>query len=314
VETVHQEAVNPPAPHKRGYIVGTFVGLTLLAVLAAISVPNLLSARKSANSSSAIGRIRAAQEMAGADLPSSDKSDFRKVVQTVSLDMRVADPAKTLARIEELVGAAGGYIEKSELLGWESSTHSANVVLRVPAARLGEVRRELRSLAIRVDGESVQSTDVTAQYVDLEASLRNFRAEEESYRTIMQRSGSIKDTLAVAQQLAEVRGRIERAQAELALLSKRVEMATITVALRPDLPIVERAFRWHPLQVLKESFYDGLEGMAGYADTMVAILFRLPVILLWLATWVLAGSIVWRLVRWVWRRFFAAAAPAPVTL
>ncbi|HSE49567.1 MAG TPA: DUF4349 domain-containing protein [Terriglobales bacterium] len=311
MESIPQAAVNPPVPHKRNYLVGALVGLALLAVLVAISVPNLLSARHSANSSFALGRMRTTQEMAAADLPSAGRAEFRKVIQTVSLDMRVEDPARTLDRIEELVASAGGYIEKSELLGWESSARSANVVLRVPAARLDAMRRSLRALGLRVESESVQSTDVTAQYVDLEASLRNFRAEEESYRTIMQRSGAIKDTLAVAQQLADVRGRIERTQAELALLSKRVEMATISVSLRPELPIMERAFRWHPLQVVKESFYDGLEGLAGYADTMIAILFRLPAILLWLGTWLLAGWVAWRLVRWAWRRFFGPAAPAP---
>jgi uncharacterized protein DUF4349 len=315
VESVMQY-VDSPNPGKRNHVVEVVIALTILAVLAAISTPNLLRSRKAVMQSSTYypgSRDLARGEGAGALEPAQKAGapDFRKVIQTATIDVTVEDPGQALERVRAIAAESGGYIERSELTGWDTGSRSAAVVLRVPAARLDAVRQSIHALGGRVTSEHVQATDVTTQYVDLDAALRNYRAEEESYRAIMQRAGSIKDTLAVAQQLADVRGRIERAQAELNLLAKQAEMATITLNLRPELPVGSvsaRVFSWHPVQVAKNAFLDGMEDLAGYADAMIAILFRLPAILLWLATLAVGAAASWRALRWTWRRLFATSS------
>ena len=308
-----------PRVPQRTWFIAALVGLPVLAFLIAVIVPSMNKAyvpHEATSLSRPLQSARMEELQTAAGGPSQDSvattgAKLRRVIQTATLELRVDDPGKTLEQVRQLVTDAGGYVERSDYAGSEGSARAATVVLRVPAAKLDAIRAGLHRIGGKVLGESVQANDVTAQYVDLEATLKNYRAEEDSYREIMQRSGSIKDTLLVAQQLADVRGRIERAQAELSVMSKQVEMSTITVTLTPELPVVTRVFQWHPLQVVKEAFRDGAESLAGYADTMIAILFRVPAILLWLATWVLAGAAVWKAVRWTWRRLFAApSAPA----
>jgi hypothetical protein len=75
-------------------------------------------------------------------------------------------------------------------------------------------------VAARVDREEIKSEDVTRQYVDIDARLRNMRAEEERYLEILKRAATVKDTLDVTQHLADVRGRIEQAQGEMNLLTR----------------------------------------------------------------------------------------------
>ena len=58
--------------------------------------------------------------------------------------------------------------------------------------------------------------------------------------------------------------------------------------------------RWRPLIVAKRSFKDMLEGLTGYVDWVIMLLFKLPVILLWLAT---IGGILYALFKLV-RRFY----------
>ena len=77
----------------------------------------------------------------------------------------------------------------------------------------------IRKLGLRVENEKIAAEDVTRQYVDQDASIRNLRAEEAQYLTILKRATTVKDMLAVTENLSEVRGQIEQQQAEFNALS-----------------------------------------------------------------------------------------------
>ncbi|MBI5732854.1 DUF4349 domain-containing protein, partial [Candidatus Jorgensenbacteria bacterium] len=140
--------------------------------------------------------------------------------------------------------------------------------------------------------------------VDLEAQIKNLRLEEGQYQAIMQRSGTIPDTLQVAQRLSDVRGRIERLQGQIQYLSRQVDMSTISVSLTAEADVEVFGIRWRPLFVIKQAFRDALSGVTGYIDWLVRFVLRLPVVALWLATIIAGVIIAWRLLRWVWFRFF----------
>ena len=93
------------------------------------------------------------------------------------------------------------------------------------------MRAEIRQLGLRVENERLDAQDVTKQYVDQEARLRNLRAGEAQYLSILKHASTVSDTLEVAK-LNEVRGEIEQQQAEFDALSKQVETVAITVSLR----------------------------------------------------------------------------------
>jgi hypothetical protein len=97
---------------------------------------------------------------------------------------------------------------------------NASLTIRVPAARFAEVGAEIRKLELRVESEQLEAEDVTKQYVDQHAHLRNLRAQEAQYLTIMKQAKTVKDTLDVSEKLNGVRGEIEQQQAEFEALSK----------------------------------------------------------------------------------------------
>ncbi len=236
--------------------------------------------------------------------------DSRRMIQKVSLSLVAADPVAIGEKIRRVAYGFGGYVDSMRV----SNTSGVNQIctsVRVPSARLDEARRQVHSFADRVTDEQEDARDVTSQYVDLQSNLRNFHAEESQYLEIMRRSGSIKDTLAVAEKLADVRGRIEHAQGQLNVLGHQTEMAVleITVATEPIARPVE--VRWHPLAEMKAAFWDAADDLSTYANFMIAVLFRLPVFILWAATLVGSALGAWRFLRWAWSKRMPAPAPAP---
>jgi hypothetical protein len=176
--------------------------------------------------------------------------------------------------------------------------------IRVPADKFGEVRAQIRKLGLRVESESIDAQDVTKQYVDQEARLRNLRAQEQQYLGVLRKAATVKDTLEVSDKLNEVRGAIEERQAEFEALSKQVETVAINITLQAEADAQVFGLNWRPMYQLKIAAREGLDGFGEYAASMTAFVFYLPTILLWLFT-ILAGAAVgWRTLKWAARRLF----------
>jgi hypothetical protein len=246
--------------------------------------------------------------------PAAPQEVERKTIRTSSIDLIVQKPAEAAEKIRRLAEGMGGFLVTSQISGGEDAT-SGSLTVRVPAVRFEEARREVRKLALRVESEGTEAQDVTRQYVDQEANLRNLRAEEAQYLTILRQARTVKDTLDVSEKLSEVRGQIEQQQAEFNALSKQIETVAISIMLRTEAEARVFGLNWRPLYSIKLAMRDGLDGLASYASSMTAFVFLLPSVVLWLATILAGAALAWRGLRWVGRRWFgwgrkAAEAPA----
>jgi len=303
-------------------------GAALLLILAALCMPTL-------NRSRDAEFLRQEQASRGgytADLEASDKAAVsvslatpgppppppgdsviadRKIVRTLALEMTVANPVESAEKIQAFAADLGGYIESSQVS--TQGTPSASLTIRVPAAKLDEAQAGLRKMATRLDSEKTDAEDVTKQYVDEDARLRNLRAEEAQYLTIMKSATKVQDMLDVSEKLSEVRGEIEQQQAEFAALSKQVETVAITINLEAQATADVLGFHWQPGYQLKLAAHDALDGLATYATTMTRVVVFLPVMLIWAATGLLGAWLLWRVGRWVRRTLFGlkpTAVPA----
>ncbi len=239
----------------------------------------------------------------GAAKAAADLAMERKMVRNSSVDLVVRKPAEAAEKIRALAEDMGGFLMSSEVSGGQDAT-GGSLTVRVPAARFEEARAEIRKLGLRVESEKVQAQDVTRQYVDEDANLRNLRAEEAQYLAILKQAHTVKDTLQVSDKLSGVRGEIERQQAEFDALSKQIETVAINVSLRAEAEAQAFGLHWRPLYQMKLGLRDGLEAVAGYAVAMTSILFYLPAVLLWMGTIAVAGALGWRVWRWAGRVFF----------
>jgi Domain of unknown function (DUF4349) len=246
-------------------------------------------------------------------LPKSESLTEREVVRTSSIDLLVKSPAEAADKIRSLTEHAGGYLVRLKTNGAKDATN-ATLTIRVPVARFEEVGAEIRKLGMRVESEQMQAEDVTRQYIDQQARLRNLHAQEAQYLTILKLAKTVKDTLEVSEKLNGVRGEIEQQQTEFETLSKQVETVAMTVSLRTEAQANVFGVQWRPSYELKIAAMQGLEGLADYASSMFSLLFYLPAILLWLAT-ILAGAFLgWKLLRLGARLLFTAknSASSPV--
>lgn len=215
----------------------------------------------------------------------------QRIIKTGQMSLQVKDTPKAIDEIRALVKTNNGFIESSTLNDNGSGPRSAWMTLRIPVTSFDATLAQLKSIATLVVSESVNGQDVTADFVDLEADLRNAKAEESSYLEILKRSGAIDDVLAVTKQLADVRGRIERLEGRKRFLSNRTDLATISVSLTEDTRIEAPSSNWRPLEVARQAFQDLIVGLQMIVNFTIRLV--ITVIGLLLPIVLLAGLLVW---------------------
>jgi len=230
-------------------------------------------------------------------------TEDRKAIRTGSMDVIAKNPRDVSEKIRQIAERAGGFLVSDEIFGNQDAS-SASMQIRIPENKFEEVRNEIRTLGLRVESEKLQSEDVTKQYVDQVARLRNLRAQEAQYLGILKQAKTVKDTLEVSDELNAVRGEIEQQQAEFDSLSKQVETVALTVTLRAEADARIFGLNWRPLYQFKVAARQGLDSVGDYAASMSAFLFYLPTVLLWLATILVGAALGWRILRWAGRVLF----------
>jgi Domain of unknown function (DUF4349) len=161
------------------------------------------------------------------------------------------------------------------------------------------------------DGCSCDHThvrDVTREYVNQEATLRNSRAEEAQYLAILKRATAIKDVLEISSKLAEVRGRIDECEGDLRFLHHQVEMALLTTNITGVAETRVFGIHWRPLYEVKLSLRGALFAIADYTNSMVALLLNLPVIAMWGFTIIGLLKVGWLMLRRIALLFFPGLA------
>lgn len=154
----------------------------------------------------------------------------RKLIRTGNMSVEVKSTEAAMRQIQQISAKAGGFVGDMSLTRHEDGSHWGNVSIRVPADQFDALLQGLQELG-RVRDVSTSAQDVTDQYVDLEARIRNRKREEEALLELMKRRGSLEDIIRIETRLSEVRETIERFEGQLRLLKDQVALSTLSVSL-----------------------------------------------------------------------------------
>lgn len=255
-----------------------------------------------------------ATQAAGGSAPDQDKSypqapqdqTERMVILTQTLRLKVDDTAATIAAVREVAdkhSAIVANMRKASEGEWVYDSPAGSytplrgwLTVRVPVDGVKAFVDEVSGLG-EVVYQAETSDDVTQDHVDLSARLENLRAQETRLRELVAQAANVEETLAVEQELWRVRGEIESLDAQVKYLERQAAMATITVELAEEGPVVQN---WGFVEALK----DGIRAAA--AVLAFTISFTIATSPLWIL-----GLVIFFLVRRA-RRNRASTRPPKV--
>lgn len=220
----------------------------------------------------------------------TDLPPARKIIRNANVAISVTSYEKSSAALRQLAQRLGADIsnEAEQRSSWRIENH---FVIRIAPDKLDELLAELEKMALHVDSKSVDSRDVTREYLDIETRLSVKRSTLERYREILRSAKTVTDILAVEEQIRVLIEDIESAETQLRGLRDEVQRSTVHLNMYQEFarPDVARPSFWNRIG-------NGFtEGWHTFLDIVVGLVYVWPIALL-------LGLGVWWLLRKIRRR------------
>ena len=236
-------------------------------------------------------------------------ADTRKIIANANVSLVVSDTAAAVEGIETLASDVGGYLADVQLSKdryGETEVLRGSLTLRVPGDSLDASLERLQALATDVNNLNVSRQDVTDQYSDLDAQLRNLRATETELLALLTEvrqkpNAKVEDILAVHRSLMQIREEIETLQGRKNLLDNQIGFSTIWIELIPDSinrPIVKEP--WSANGPARNALRALVQTLQGLMTALIwALLYLAPLLLVFLIP---LGILIWLARYWLGRR------------
>lgn len=234
----------------------------------------------------------------------------RMVIKNADLTIVVDDPTVSMDRISRLAEEMGGFVVSANLaqmvLDNGKEVPSANIMIRVPAARFNEALERIRSESGQLpQHENINSQDITSEYVNLESRLRNLEAAEAQLTEIMGSATKTEDVLSVYNELVSVREQIEVIKGQMQYYEQSVALSAISTQLLANAAVQPITIGgWQPGTAVRGAIQTLIDTLQVLVNVVIwLVIYVLPVLL---ALFIVFGLpvilLIWGIRSWRRRR------------
>lgn len=166
-------------------------------------------------------------------LPEDGVPGSTKVIKNINLEIRIdrGQFQRQFARASLLAEQFQGYVTGSQVTrSKDGELASGSLTIRVPSSRFEEVVDRLKGLG-EVTGEDRSGQDVSREFVDLEARLKQAKTEEAFFLRLLGEAKTVGDMIQVQSQLSGTQLRIEEIQGQLQYFKDQTSYSTITASI-----------------------------------------------------------------------------------
>ena len=208
----------------------------------------------------------------------------RKIIYTAEVSMVVEKLNPAQQKLMELVRKSGGYIAETSVSGSSGEPRTGSWKIRVPVGGYQSFLDAVSKIG-EVHTLTTDSSDVSEEYYDIEARLRNKRVEEKRLLEHLNRStAKLSDILLVEKEISRVRGEIEQMQGRMRVLQNLTSLTTITVSIEEVKDYVPPAPPTFGTEIAR-SFSGSFGGLINFGKGLVLLAVAL-------LPWAVAGVIV----------------------
>ena len=152
----------------------------------------------------------------------------QKLIRQATLIFEVGDINHAYDSIKLVVESFHGYTSNEEKInaGEQAEQH---MDIRVEEKFFDDVIDRILFLAKNVESRNISVQDVTAEYSDINARLKTKKDVEMRYVEILRQARTVKDMLAIEEQLGIVREEIESMEARMKVMTNQIAYCSIRI-------------------------------------------------------------------------------------
>ena len=212
----------------------------------------------------------------------------KKIIKDGNISIKAKELTTSKKNVDELIKAQDAYY-LSEEMDNNDRTISFRLKARIPAANFEKFIALLESGKDEIVNKSIQARDVTEEFSDLETRLANKREYLKRYRELLAKAATVKDILAIEENVRTLQEEIESREGRLKYLNDQVAYSTLDIYL-----FQTKEFQYKPDG--KDNFFERVKKSLGNGWNSVVSLV-LWVISIWPFLILIALSVLF------WKRF-----------
>ncbi len=161
----------------------------------------------------------------------SSVRESRKIIETINYSVQTKTFDELVSTLESKALACGGYVESSDVSGnsyEDFDSRYATYVFRIPSDKVPDFTTYLSENST-VTNKSVNTEDVTLEYVDIESRIKALKTEKESLEALLKEATSTSEIIEIRDMLTEVIYEIESYESRLRTFDNLIDFTTITI-------------------------------------------------------------------------------------
>ena len=188
--------------------------------------------------------------------------------------------------LQKTIAKYKGYISNEKIEDYRTNPTEI-LTVRVPNNQFDNLIHEIGQQVGEFDSKRIDIEDVTAEFVDIEARLKNKKQLEAKYQELLAKANNMADILKIEKEISLIREDIESTEGRLRYLSNQVGYSTLIITYYER----KASSGFHFGSKLSDALSNGGTGLLWFLIIMVQ---------LW-PMW-LIGGILWYIIRkWIKR-------------
>jgi hypothetical protein len=143
----------------------------------------------------------------------------------------------------------------------------------VPAENFTKLLNDLEGEAEQFESKSINTSDVTEEYIDILKRLDNKKKVEAQYIELLKKARTIAEILDVNEQIRVLREEIEAKEGRLNYLKNQVGLSTVTLYIHQEYSTISYGF----FHKTGEALHGGWEGFLGF---LIGLLYIWPLLII----------------------------------
>ena len=165
------------------------------------------------------------------------KNINKKIIKDGNISVKSDDIIASKIAIDNLIKTLNAYYESEDLQN-NDQTISYNLKIRIPANSFEKLILSIENGKDEIKGKSIQARDVTEEFVDIETRLANKREYLKRYKELLAKASTVKDILAIEENIRTLQEEIESREGRLKYLSDQVSFSTLNINLYKEIAFV----------------------------------------------------------------------------
>ena len=164
--------------------------------------------------------------------------ETRMIIKSGNINIEIDAYSDSEQKVLDIVKKYGGSVASSNVTQNAAGKKQGNISVRVPSDKYDYLLKDVATIG-KVLAQNIKSSDVTEEYIDLDARVKTQKDLEQRITTLLQESArNLSDIITLEDKLASIRKNIESIEGRMRFLKNQSDFSTLTINLYEPASIV----------------------------------------------------------------------------